>query len=184
MKKILLPILIITLLSTFTVSAKVAVADNMVAPTTTRVAAPLADITPTSIDVTDVKEKIQYNYYHSDTCGWCQKLDKFLKKHDGYEKLNINKIDARTRGDEMVKAAEEHGIDPRSVGTPFVTYGPNGTWSAIESGYYGALEVFAEALNVKADVPTQGAKDPKRLYIMLLGLFVIIGPLAYLGLKK
>jgi hypothetical protein len=178
--KILLPILIITLLSTFTVSAKVAVADNMVTPTTTRVAVPMAD----SIEVTDVKEKIQYNYYHSDTCGWCQKLDKFLKKHDGYEKLNINKIDVRTRGDEMVKAAEEHGINPGSVGTPFVTYGTNGTWSAIESGYYGALELFADALNVKADVPTQGAKDPKRLYIMLLGLLVIIGPLAYLGLKK
>jgi hypothetical protein len=86
----------------------------------------MADITTTSIETTDVKEKIVYNYYYSPTCGWCQKLDKFLKKHDGYQKLNINKIDVRTRGDEMVKAAEEHGMDP-SVGTPFVTYGPNGT---------------------------------------------------------
>jgi hypothetical protein len=105
----------------------------MVAPTVTGIAAPMAEITTTSIEATDVKEKIQYNYYHSETCGWCQKLNKFLNKHDAYEKLNINKIDVRTRGDEMVKAAEEHGINPASVGTPFVTYGPNGTGSAIQS---------------------------------------------------
>jgi thioredoxin-related protein len=122
-KKILLSLLIITLLSPFTVSAKVDV--DPTTNTITSVAQPRADTT--SIEIIDIKEKIQYNYYHSDTCGWCQKLDKFLKKHDGYQKLNINKIDARTRGDEMVKTAEEHGIDPMSVGTPFVTYGTNGT---------------------------------------------------------
>lgn len=183
MKKILLPLLIISILAPFTVWAKLTVAE-MVAPTVTGVAAPMAEITTTSIETTDVKEEIVYNYYYSPTCGWCQKLDKFLKKNNAYDTLTINKIDVRTRGDEMVKAAEEHGINPGSVGTPFVTYGPNGTWSAIQSGYYGALEVFAEALNVEADVPTQGAKDSKRLYVMLLGLLIIIGPLAYLGLKK
>lgn len=183
MKKILLPMLIIALLAPFTVWAKVAVAET-VAPTVTSIAAPMAEITTTSIEATDVKEKIQYNYYHSETCGWCQKLNKFLNKHDAYEKLNINKIDVRTRGDEMVKAAEEHGINPGSVGTPFVTYGPNGTGSAIQSGFYWAVELFSEALNVEADLPTQGEKDPKRLYVMLLGLLIIIGPLAYLGLKK
>ena len=126
-----------------------------------------------------------YNYYYSPTCGWCQKLDKFLKSHDGYEKLNINKIDVRgARWIEMVQAAEEHGIDWSSVGTPFVTYGPNGTGSAIETGFYGALELFATALGVEAELPTQENNSSQRLFIILFGLLIIIGPLAYLGLKK
>jgi hypothetical protein len=100
----------------------------------TAIAAPVELVAENN--TTEAQEEIVYNYYHSETCGWCQKLDKFLKKHDGYEKLNINKIDVRTRGIEMVSAAEEHGIDPRSVGTPFVTYGPNGTGSAVQTGFY------------------------------------------------
>ena len=183
MKKLLLPLLIITLLAPFTVWAKVVVTE-MVAPTVTRVAAPMTDITTTSIETAEVKEKIVYNYYYSPTCGWCQKLDKFLNKNNAFDTLTINKIDVRTRGDEMVQAAEEHGIDPATVGTPFVTYGPNGTWSAIQSGYYGALELFAEALNVEAEVPTGETNKSNRLYVILLGLLVIVGPLAYLGLKK
>jgi hypothetical protein len=48
-----------------------------------------------SVIAEENKEKIMYNYYYSPTCGWCQKLDKFLKSHDAYEKLNINKVDVR-----------------------------------------------------------------------------------------
>jgi hypothetical protein len=84
----------------------------------------------------------------------------------------------------MVTAAEEHGIDWASVWTPFVTYGPNGTGSAIQTGFYGALELFATALDVEAELPTQEGNEKKRLYVILLGLLVIVGPLAYLGLKK
>jgi hypothetical protein len=84
----------------------------------------------------------------------------------------------------MVQAAEEHGIDGSSVGTPFVTYGPNGTGSAIQSGYYGALELFAEALDVEAILPVQEKNSKQRLFVILFGLLIIVGPLAYLGLKK
>jgi hypothetical protein len=48
-----------------------------------------------NVVVEEAQEELKYNYYHSPACGWCQKLDKFLKSHDAYEKLNINKIDVR-----------------------------------------------------------------------------------------
>lgn len=134
--------------------------------------------------VEEKQEEVMYNYYYSPTCGWCQKLDNFLNSHNAFDTLNINKIDVRTRGVEMVEAAEEHGIDGASVGTPFVTYGPNGTGSAIETGYYGALELFAQALNVEAVEPTYETDASQRLIIIILGLLIIVGPLAYLGLKK
>lgn len=175
MKKITL-ITLITLLLTPLVSAE----SIVVQPTA--IAAPVELITENNI--TEIKEEVVYNYYYSPTCGWCQKLDNFLKSHDAYEKLNINKIDVRTRGIEMVTAAEEHGIDGSSVWTPFVTYWPNGTGSAIQNGFYGALELFATALDVEAELPTQEGNEKKRLYVILLGLLVIVGPLAYLGLKK
>jgi hypothetical protein len=175
MKKFTL-VMLITLLITPLASAE----SIEVQPTT--IAAPVEVIAENNI--VEVQEEIVYNYYHSETCGWCQKLNKFLNKHDAYEKLNINKIDVRTRGIEMVTAAEEHGIDPASVGTPFVTYGPNGTGSAIQTGFYGALELFATALDVEAELPTQEGNEKQRLYVILLGLLVIVGPLAYLGLKK
>ena len=130
------------------------------------------------------QEKVIYNYYYSPTCKWCQQLDNFLKKHDAYSQLEINKIDVRSRGEEMIQAAEEHGINPASVWTPFVTYGPNGTWAAIQSGYYGALDLFADALWVDNGLQTQEEKDMNRLFVILFGLIIIIGPLAYLGLKK
>lgn len=149
----------------------------------TAIAAPVENVVENNTD--EVQEEIVYNYYYSPTCGWCQKLDKFLKKHDAYEKLNINKIDVRwARGIEMVQAAEEHGIDGRSVGTPFVTYGPNGTGSAVQTGFYGALDLFADALWVDNELPTQEDKKSNRLFVILFGLLIIVGPLAYLGLKK
>jgi hypothetical protein len=84
----------------------------------------------------------------------------------------------------MIQAAEEHWINPASVWTPFVTYGPNGTWSAIQTGFYWALDLFAEALGVDNELPTQEEKDLNRLFVILFGLLIIVGPLAYLGLKK
>ena len=131
-----------------------------------------------------VQEEIVYNYYYSPTCGWCQKLDRFLDEHNAFDSLNINKIDVRTRGIEMVTAAEEHGIDPASVGTPFVTYGKNGTGSAISGGYNEALTLFAGALNVAAVEPTYESNPKQSLFVILFGLLIIVGPLAYLGLKK
>jgi hypothetical protein len=63
------------------------------------VSAPVPNLISTENNVKvvaeDAKEELMYNYYYSPTCGWCQKLDKFLKSHDAYEKLNINKIDVR-----------------------------------------------------------------------------------------
>jgi hypothetical protein len=63
------------------------------------ISAPLPTLisTENTIEVVtkEVKEEVMYNYYYSPTCGWCQKLDKFLKSHDAYEKLNINKVDVR-----------------------------------------------------------------------------------------
>lgn len=149
----------------------------------TAIAAPVEIVAENN--TAEVQEEIQYNYYYSPTCSWCQKLDKFLKKHDAYEKLNINKIDVTwARGIEMIQAAEEHGIDWRSVGTPFVTYGQNGTGSAVQTGFYGALDLFAEALGVDNELPTEEEKKSNRLFVILFGLLIIVGPLAYLGLKK
>ncbi len=42
-------------------------------------------------------ELIQYDYYHSETCRFCQMLDAFLKENKAYDKLNINKIDVAVR---------------------------------------------------------------------------------------
>lgn len=136
------------------------------------------------------QEEIVYNYYYSPTCGWCQKLDKFLDKNDAYEKLNINKINVRewNNVDKMMNAAQEVGINPSSVWTPFVTFGPSGTGSYIQGGYYGAAQHFAQQLNVED--PTAGVnlsqdeKSNRSLIVLILGLLIIVGPLAYLGLKK
>ena len=145
-----------------------------------------APITTTQAEVTttQAEEEVVYNYYFSPTCGWCQKLDAFLEKNDAYDKLTINKIDVRTHADKMMSAAEEVGINPSSVGTPFVTYGPNGTGSYIEGGFYGAAEHFANALNVDSPIASSEEQGSRSLIIMILGLLIIIAPLAYLGLKK
>jgi len=146
-----------------------------------------AEITATwsNVESNENQEEIVYNYYFSPTCGWCQKLDAFLEGEDAFDKLTINKIDVRgENGIKMIDAATEHGVDPSGVGTPFVTYGPNGTGSYIEGGFYGAVDHFAQALNV--DSPITSAEDQKSrsLIVMILGLIIIIAPLAYLGLKK
>lgn len=141
--------------------------------------------TGSSVESSENQEETVYNYYFSPTCGWCQKLDAFLEKNDAFEKLNINKIDVRgENGIKMIDAATEHGIDPSGVGTPFVTYGPNGTGSYIEGGFYGAAEHFASALNVDSPIATAQENKSKSLLITLLGVIIIIAPLAYLGLKK
>lgn len=174
MKKFTLVMLIALLLTPMTFAESIEVQPTAVAPE------PIVKAENTS----EVAEKVVYNYYYSPTCVWCQKLDKFLKKHDAYEKLEINKIDVRSRGIEMVQAAEEHGINPASVGTPFVTYGVNGTGTAVPSGFYGALDLFADALGVDNELPTEEEKKSNRLFVILFGLLIIVGPLAYLGLKK
>ena len=141
--------------------------------------------TGSSVESSENQEEIVYNYYFSPTCGWCQKLDAFLQKNDAFEKLTINKIDVRgENGIKMIDAATEHGIDPSGVGTPFVTYGPNGTGSYIQWGFYGAADHFAQALNVDSPIATVQENKSKSLIITLLGLMIIIAPLAYLGLKK
>jgi thioredoxin-related protein len=94
------PALLITLLMT-----SVTFADEPQLETTA-IAAPVELVAENT--QAQVQEKVVYNYYHSPACTWCQKLDKFLKKHDAYEKLEINKIDVRSRGVEMIQAAEEH----------------------------------------------------------------------------
>lgn len=146
-----------------------------------------AEITNTgsNVESSENQEEMVYNYYFSPTCGWCQKLDAFLEKNDAFEKLTINKIDVRgENGIKMIDAATEHGIDPSGVGTPFVTYGPNGTGSYIQWGFYGAADYFAQALNVDSPIATAQENKSKSLIITLLGLIIIIAPLAYLGLKK
>jgi len=149
----------------------------------TTTAAPITT-TQAEVTTTQAEEEVVYNYYFSPTCGWCQKLDKFLESNDAYETLNINKIDVRTHADKMMAAAEEVGINPSSVGTPFVTYGPNGTGSYIEGGFYGAAEHFANALNVDSPIASSEEQGSRSLIVMILGLLIIIAPLAYLGLKK
>ncbi len=141
--------------------------------------------TGSNLESNENQEEVVYNYYFSPTCGWCQKLNAFLEKNDGFEKLNINKIDVRgENGIKMIDAATEHGIDPSGVGTPFITYGPNGTGSYIEWGFYGAAEHFAQVLNVDSPIASTQENKSKSLLITLLGLIIIIAPLAYLGLKK
>lgn len=129
-------------------------------------------------------EEVVYNYYFSPTCGWCQKLDAFLEKNDAYEKLTINKFDVRSQADKMMFAAEEHGLSPSSVGTPFVTYGPSGTGSYIDGGFYGAVEHFSQAMGIESPIASPEEQKNKSFIIVLIGLLVIVAPLAYLGLKK
>lgn len=179
MKKLKLVTLMLLLITPASFAAEIeSSATWVIAPTITSI--------ENSIEViSNQEEETIYNYYYAPTCRWCQRLDNFLDFHNAFDTLNINKINVTwARGIEMVEAAEEHGIDGSSVGTPFVTYGPNGTGSAIETGFYGALELFAWALGVDAVEPTYETNSSQRLIIIILGLLIIIGPLAYLGLKK
>ena len=180
MKKFTLVALILLLITPVSLAAEIEA-------TSTSIVAPNVTTLENNIEVVleDQQEEIMYNYYYSPTCGWCQKLDTFLDYHNAFDSLNINKVNVTgARGIEMVQAAEEHGIDGSSVGTPFVTYGPNGTGSAVETWYYGALELFAWALWVDAVEPTFETDPAKRLLIIIIGLFIVVWPLAYLGLKK
>lgn len=173
MKKISAFILMVLVLNIGSVFAE----ENIQAVTTS------APVT-TQAETNQQSEEVVYNYYFSPTCGWCQKLDAFLEKNDAYVKLNINKFDVRSQADKMMFAAEEHGLAPSSVGTPFVTYGPNGTGSYIDGGFYGAVEHFSQAMGIDSPIATPDEQKNKSFIIVLIWLLVIVAPLAYLGLKK
>ncbi|MCP4524157.1 MAG: hypothetical protein GY828_08115, partial [Candidatus Gracilibacteria bacterium] len=69
-------------------------------------------------------------------------------------------------------------------GTPFIVYTENGTEKYISNGYQGAVKYFSSVLGIENPIPTNEEKKNQELILTLLGLLIIIGPLAYLGLKK
>lgn len=179
-KKILLLILMVTLLFPFGTYAKRA-GPELVTPSITSVEKLVSETISTSIEYWKVKEKIEYIYYHSETCGWCQKLNKFLEKNNAYEKLSITKIDVNQHAIEFNNVAENLWARP---GTPFVTYEENWEKKYIEWGFYNIVDYFSKELSIDLPTSTPEENKSKRLYVILLGLLIIVGPLAYLGLKK
>ncbi|MCP4524059.1 MAG: hypothetical protein GY828_07625 [Candidatus Gracilibacteria bacterium] len=186
MKTYIISFLLISLLSITSVFAEVSpvvtnTAINNVEAVTTQASTGVT-LETTKVETQQAVELIQYDYYHSETCRFCQMLDKFLIDNNAYDTLNINKIDVAVRGDEMQIRAEALGVT--RPGTPFVVYKENGKETYIPGGYPGAVEYFSNILGVESTILTEGDKKMNKLLTIIFGLLIIIGPLAYLGLKK
>lgn len=148
----------------------------------------------TEVNLVDKKTDIIYTYYYWDGCGHCIKVDKFLKEHDWYNKLNIKKFEVfqnKENAKKMLKDSEELWVKLNWITTPFIIAKSN-YWNKILRWDREAMIHFSKVLNwetivlndyLKTDKLTKEEKkfdSMKFLFVLILAaIWDSINPCAF-----
>lgn len=112
-------------------------------------------------------EKIQVDYYYSEWCGWCKKLDQYIEENDISNKVEINKIDVAKNPTIFLNTIEKLWLNSATVWIPFIVYIENGNKQYIQWWYYGWKTYFSKFI-VNGTIDNNIKKSKKLLIKQLI----------------
>lgn len=129
------------------------------------------------IEKSDIQERFSYTYYYGESCIYCIQLDEFLKKHDGYNKLDIVKKEIwknKENAAEMTKEVKRLWLDITKIWTPFIVVKGKQTEFTLND-MTQAKDHFANVLGVEnTDKVTELTQKKDYSFIILAVLWIIV----------